>query len=332
MIIDIILIHPIRNLSKKNPLILHLTLFFLLLNRSKKSPQKKLSTNRTVLLSKHSIISNENQSNTDILKDNQNDSQEEPKFKRPKIDSSPLHITDNLNTINETDQTDLGIKSIVNVSVINNDHDCRHDLNEKRRISGASNTSIVPITENIKTKSSRSRSRSKSKDRHREQRRSSTNSHSSSKKDSKLFSKSNNYSRSSSNDNQHRREQQQKRNNHQHERKRSPNLPNHHHKQYSNHLPDRHDLFHQSSFRNSVSSMYHQHDIINDLTLPGNFHLQRQPVRHKRFNYNHQSVADHPRFSNPNVLLTSAPLMDFDYPKSPTRHHSISPMPIGDRK
>ncbi len=197
--------------------------------------------------------------------------------------------------------------------MITDDRDCRHDLNEKRRISGASNPSIG---ENIRSRSSRSRS--KSKDYHREQRRSSTNSH-----NSKQYSRSS--TSSSSNDNQHRRQHQQQqhdnRTNRQYQRKRSPDLPNR-----------RHDLPHESSFRTPISSKYRQRETINDITLPGNFHSQRQPVHHRRYNYNHQSVAAHPRFANQNTLPSSSSLMDYDYPKSPPHRHSISPMSIGDRK
>jgi hypothetical protein len=74
---------------------------------------------------------------------------------------------------------------------------------------------------------------------------------------------------------------------------------------------------------------------MTELIVPSTLHplQQRQPVRHKRFNYNHQSVADHPRFANPNTLLSPQPLMDFNYPKSPTHHRSSSPpVMIGDRK
>ncbi len=82
--------------------------------------------------------------------------------------------------------------------------------------------------------------------------------------------------------------------------------------------------------------MYHQRSI-DDLTLPSNLHYQQQqqqqqPVRHRRYNYNHQSVADHPRFANPNTLPSPTPFMDFNYPKSPPHQHSPAPMSIGDRK
>jgi hypothetical protein len=297
-----------------------------------KSPQKKVSSSRTVLISNRSTItSNKNPDHNETIElsnDNQSDLHEEPKVKRIKIDpispsSNPTDILDN-----EINQKDLGLKSIVTVPTIIDEHDYRRDLNEKRRVSTTHN-SIVSTTDNSKTKSSRSRSRSKSKDHHQQRQRSSTNSHSSSTKTSKIVSELNekpqNYSRSSSSsskDKQHR---------HQHERKRSSDLSNHHHKQYSNQLSDRHEIFNETSFRNPFPSIYHQRNI-NDITLPANLHQQRQPVRHKRFNYNHQSVADHPRFANSNVLQSPTPLMDFNYPQSPSHHQSVSSMPIGDRK
>jgi hypothetical protein len=298
--------------------------------RHRKSPQKKVASNRTVLISNRSTISNQNQDNketTEISTDNQNDLHEEPKMKRIKIDT----LSPSSNTTDEINQKDLGLKSIVTVPTITDDHDYRRDLNEKRRVSGTNN-SVILTTDNSKPKSSRSRSRSKSKDHH--HRRSSTNSHSSSIKNIKIVSESNekskNYSRSSSKDHQYRYQQKQNRNKYQYERKRSSDPSNHYHKQYSNQLSDQHEI----PFRNSLSSIYHQRNI-NDLTLPTNLHhqqQQRQPVRHKRFNYNHQSVADHPRFSNSNVLSSPTPLMDFNYPKSPTHHRSTSPVSIGDRK
>ncbi len=275
------------------------------------------------MISNRSITSNKNQDYNET-NDNQNDLHEEPKVKRIKIDpiSSSSNPTDILD--NEINQKDLGLKSIVTVPTIIEEHDYRRDLNEKRRVS-TPNNSVISTTDNSKRKSSRSRSRSKSKDHHQQrQQRSSTNSHNSSTKNSKIISelneKSQNYFRSSK-DKQHR---------HQHERKRSSDLSNHHHKKYSNQLSDRHEIFNETPFRNSFSSVYHQRNI-NDLTLPSNLH-QQQPVRHKRFNYNHQSVADHPRFANPNVLQSPTPLMDFNYPQSPPHHHNVSSMPIGDRK
>jgi hypothetical protein len=297
------------------------------------------------LISNRSTISNENQDNKQNTELDDN-SHEESQVKRLKIDPrapSP-NPTDQLENTNETNQNDLGLKSIVTVPAIPADHDYRRDLNEKRRV-GATNTSVVSTTDDSKTKTSRSRSRSKSKDHHQERRQSSTNSHTASKKNSKIppesTEKSKNYSqslpksnRTSSKDNQHRYQQKYNRNKHQYERKRSSDVSNHHYKQYPNQLPDRHEIFDDTSFRNSYSPIYHPHNI-NDLTIPGNLHhhqQQRQPVRHKRFNYNHQSVADHPRFSNPNVLSSVAPLMDFNYPQSPPHHHSASPGPIGDRK
>jgi hypothetical protein len=73
---------------------------------------------------------------------------------------------------------------------------------------------------------------------------------------------------------------------------------------------------------------------MNDLIPQNTLHplQQRQPIRHKRFNYNHQSVADHPRFANSNTLPSPKPLMDFNYPTSPIQHRSVSPVTIADRK
>ncbi|CAF1190382.1 unnamed protein product [Rotaria sp. Silwood1] len=43
-------------------------------------------------------------------------------------------------------------------------------------------------------------------------------------------------------------------------------------------------------------------------------------IRHKRFNYTHESVGNHPRCANPNSL-PPMPLMNFNYPKSPIHRH-----------
>ena len=307
-----------------------------------------MSGTRTVtLVSNRSTIANENseeKQNTEISPDNQNDSQEKPAVKRIKVDStsSPLNTTNEVENTDEINQNDLDLKSIVTMSTISDDHDYRRDLNEKRRT--ASNTnSVVSSTDNSKSKSSRSRSRSKSKDRH-PRRQSSANSHSSSMKNSKTTIESNKksqtYSRSSSissrtssNDNRHRPQQKQNRNEHRHGQKRSSDLSNRHRQQYPNQFLGRHEIFNDTSYRNSLPSMYHQCDM-NDIIPPSNLHhlQQQQPVRHKRFNYNHQSVADHPRFANSHVLPPPTPLMDFNYPKSPTHHRSVSPVSIGDRK
>jgi hypothetical protein len=241
------------------------------------------------------------------------------------------------------DQKDLGLKSVVTVPTIIDEHDYRREIKEKRR---ATNTNPIVSPINLSkphSSRSRSRSRSKSKDHHRQRQQSSTNSHSSSTRSSKPTSESTKKSkqhsppssipsRTSSHSNHHRHEQKQSRNEHQHGRRRSSDSSNRHQSQYSNQISDRHELFNEAPYRN-LASTYHQRNI-NDLMLPSNLHhlQQRQPVRHKRFNYNHQSVADHPRFANQNVLLSPTPLMDFNYPTSPTHHRSASPVIIGDRK
>ncbi|CAF4342904.1 unnamed protein product, partial [Rotaria sp. Silwood2] len=307
--------------------------------RSGKSSQKKISSTRTVTLT--SKQSNDNQQIIEILKDdNENDFEDEPMTKRMKIDShSPSsNITTKTENINETIEKDSSLKSIVTIPTTDNDHDYRHDLHEKRRTTSNSNQSI---TDNSINKSSRSRS--KSKDRRRQ--RSSTNSHYSSIKTFQTISKSKDYLQSSrsssissrtssSNDNYHRHQQIKSRDEYQYEQKRSSDFLNRQHKQYKNQLSNRYDnnLYNETSYRNSLTSTYHQHNL-NDLIIPDNLQnvQQRQHIRHKRFNYNHQSVADHPRFSNPNILSPPKPLMDFHYPKSSTHNRSSSPVTIQDR-
>jgi hypothetical protein len=316
ILIDVILVHHQIKLSKKNKINQLFIYSLFILNRRTKSSQKKVSSNRTVLISNRSTISNENQDNIETIEisnDNQNSLNEEIKVKRIKVDplSPSSNTIDKLD--NEINQKDLSLKSIVTVPTTTDEHDYRRNLNEKRRVSSTS-SSVISTIDNFKTESSRSRSREKSKDHHR---RSSTNSHNSKTESNE---KSKNYSRSSK-DNQYR---------HQHEHKRSSDLSNRHSKQYSNQLSDRHDIFNGPSFRNSLSSIYTQRN--NDLTLPGNLHRRQQPIPHKRFNYNHQRVVDHPRFANPNTLPSPTPLMDFDFSQSPPHHHGASSVSIGDRK
>ncbi|CAF1260744.1 unnamed protein product [Adineta steineri] len=307
-------------------------------SRHDKSGQKSVSSNRTVtLVSNRSTISSENQNEKqtiEVSKDNQTNIQEEPIIKRIKVDSisSPTNTTNEIEHNDKINQNDSSIKSKTTVPTITNDRDYRNDLNGKRRTISNSSSSVL-TTDNSKTKLSRSRSRSKSKDRHR--RRSPSNSHSTSIKNSTSSTESNkksskySQSSSSSSTNNRRRSQQGQ------QGKQSFNSSNHNRKNYSNQISDRHELFTEIPYRNSLSSVYQQRNM-NDL-IPSNsvHHLQQrqQPVRHKRFNYNHQSVAEHPRFANANVLPTPPPaLMDFKFSKSPpVRRHNASPITATDR-
>ena len=248
--------------------------FCLFSNRLKKSPQKKISSNRTVLLTRPLTISNENQQNPP----------EESKPKRLKIDPStlsPSNPIDNSDNSVELRLTDFDLQSIVAAPVnIDDHHDCRYDLNEKRRID-ASNS-----------RSSRSRSDSKSGGDHhleeRQRRRSPTNSHRSSSKDSRTSSQIKSH-----------RHSQPIRDDHQRQRSR-----NNHHQ-----ISDRHEFFRESSIEH-----------------------QRQPARHKLYNYNHRSITDHPRFVHTNVLPATS-TRDFDRLPSSSRHsNNSSSMSTGDRK
>ncbi|CAF4701901.1 unnamed protein product [Rotaria socialis] len=306
--------------------------------RRSKSPHKKVSSTRVVTLtSNHSKVLHENQKKKRKAglgeEDDQQDVRNEPTVKRIKIDqnSSTSTTTIKIQNSTETIEKDVGLKSIVTVPSINNDHNHRHDLQERQRPASSTPSTV----DNTKRKSSHTRSKSKEKSP-----RSSTNSRSSPIKNSKVISKSNTDVKSSlkssqrlSSNNHNRREPIETRDvKHPRERRRSPDLSNHKHKRYSNQSTDRLDLFNEISHRNTVSSTYRQRNI-NDL-IPlnhvNNFQ-QQQPSSHKRFNYNHQSVADHPRFTNPNLLVNSVPLMDFHYSKSSTHNRSISPITNQDR-
>ncbi|CAM4812404.1 unnamed protein product [Rotaria magnacalcarata] len=304
--------------------------------RRSKSPHKNVSSTRIVTLTANSVHESQEKKQKAGLgeEEDQQDARDAPTVKRIKIDqnSSTSNTTIKIQNSTETIEKDIGLKSIVTVPSINNDHNHRHDLQEwQRPISSTPST-----VDNTKRKSSRTRSKSKDKPP-----RSTTNSHSSSIKNSKVVSKSNTDVKSSlkssrrlSSNNHNRREPIETRDDkHPCERRRSPDLSNHKHKLYSSQSTDRLDLFSEISHQNTVSSTYRQRNI-NDLVPLNhvhNFQQQQQSSRHKRFNYNHQSVADHPRFINPNVLANSVPLMDFHYSKSLTHNPSISPMTNQDR-
>lgn len=136
-------------------------------------------------------------------RDTQQKSQDEPKSKRLKTVSSalsPINTPDDPETITEIHSKDSDVESIVTISANNGHHDCRYDLNKKRRIDSSD------------TNSSRSRSDSKSRrDYHSEERQRS------SRKDSKVSSQLKTYSRSSSSskDNSHRHSQFTRDNHHQ---------------------------------------------------------------------------------------------------------------------
>lgn len=278
------------------------------------------------------MSTNENQ-NVQILADNQN----ELVAKRSRIDANSASVnatTENQNT-NDTNQKDIGLKSIVTVPIITSDDDHRHESYGKRRT--AKDTDTTPsISEKTTKKSSPSRSQSKSKDNHERQRRTSaTTPQTSSKSNSHVVSKSKSDKKSSStsNDNYRRRQQIRTRDEHQNQRRRSSDLLNRHQRiQYPKQEYDRHDLFNEPSIRDSLPTTYHRRNM-NGLMLPDNLYdlQQRQPVGHKRFNYNHQSVADHPRFANSNAA-TLTPLMDLCCPKNSTRRRSSSPVGNEDRK
>ncbi|CAF3881192.1 unnamed protein product [Rotaria sordida] len=69
---------------------------------------------------------------------------------------------------------------------------------------------------------------------------------------------------------------------------------------------------------------YHQRNINNSTSI------HSQPIRHQRFNYNHQSVADHPRFANLNTRSTPIKSLMYDsfntsnYSQSITDYHDRS--------
>jgi hypothetical protein len=144
------------------------------------------------------------------------------------------------------------------------DHDYRHDLDERRR------------------EAERSRSRS-------------TSSHNSSIKEYNIQSPNNN----------RYRQQRHRRNEYQHERKRSSDQSYH----------------------------YHQRNL-DESNSP---HLQ-STTRHQRFNYNHQSVANHPRFANVNTIPSPTKSLNYNsfdtynYPKSIADYSNTSSMTSASQK
>ena len=294
------------------------------------TPKKIISSTRTVtLVSNHTSTTNQPpnvQSTTDESPQHNGD---EPAWKRAKIDSiSPL--------AEKVDRNKSG-------TTATDDHDYRRDLEERRTVANAS--SMVPITESTSKKSSTSRSPSSSKDhRHADEhrrRRSPSHSRQSSTNGSRRQSnhRPKDYSRPSSSG-AHRSslldDRPQKSN-------LSPRRPDRNRSSNSNHryplsnatdFTDRQSVLPETSYRSSLSSSYRSRPI-NDLSVPG---IEQRsaavaPVRHKRFNYNHQSVADHPRFANPEALAPSAPSTNFDYARlSANSHRSTSPVKLRNRK
>jgi hypothetical protein len=61
---------------------------------------------------------------------------------------------------------------------------------------------------------------------------------------------------------------------------------------------------------------YHQRNI-NNSTSP-----HSPSTRHQRFNYNHQSVAEHPRFANINTI--PSPVKNFNYNSFSSSNYSQS--------
>lgn len=270
----------------------------------------------------------ENQSeppNNSRENENRNHLQDEPALKRIKIDPDSLTSNTIISTTESPSQeieTDVGLKSIVTIPIIDNNIEHQNDIREQRRTVSPN----LSVSDETKAKSLHSSSKSK-------------NSRSSSKKDTKVVSKSNKYFKSrrsppkSNHDRLRRKQSKSNVDKHRHERRRSPDLSNYQHKQYSNQLMDRHDLFNQTSYRSPAIPTYHQRDAY-DLVRTDNLHntQQRQPMHHKRFNYNHQSVSEHSRFSNVNAPSPSASLTNLHYSVSSTRRRSTSPAKSQDRK
>ncbi|CAF0729167.1 unnamed protein product [Adineta ricciae] len=306
-------------------------------NRYVQSSEKKISSTRTVtLVSNRTAVLTENHSVSKQLEsplDINRHVEEEPTNKRIKIDSIafPVTPTDEIDNQQVVDSNGISSKSGITVSIVNNDHDYRRDLNEKRRTTS-------------KTKSSRSCSRSPSNDRHRSHysQRHRSPSHNSSNRTLKIssesttrlrnhspLSSSSSSSRSSSHDNRHRLQQKSNRLEHHTERKRSFDITSRPYQHSTSLSTERQDKFNDASYRNTLSNIYRQRNV-DDTIQPHNAHSlsQQQPVGHRRFNYNHQSVANHPRFANI-TPLSSAPSIKYDYAKSSSDHHrSRSPASV----
>ncbi|CAF1486170.1 unnamed protein product [Adineta ricciae] len=300
-------------------------------NRYVQSSEKKVSSTRTVtLVSNRTAILSENHSASKPLEsplEINKHVEEKPANKRIKIDSiaSPVTPTDEIDDQQVVDSNSISSKSSITVSIVNNDHDYRRDLNEKRR-----------ATSTMKSSRSCSRSRSRSNDRHRSHysQRHRSPSHNSSNRTLKIssesttslrnhspLSSSSSSSRSSSHDNRHRLQQKPNRIEHHSERKRSFDLTSRPHQHSTSLSTERHDKFDDASYRKTLSNIYRQRNV-DDTIQPHNSHSvsQQQPVGHRRFNYNHQSVANHPRFANISPL-SSTPSIKYDYAKSSSDHH-----------
>ena len=217
----------------------------------------------------------------------------------------------------DTHENNLHLAPLMSLTVPNvNDHDCRQDSDERRRI-------VIPSSRLLKADKlpkRSSRSRSTSPDRRNGSDRHLKRSHT---KDSNQRTKEPRESSSSSSIN------------HRHERKpllspdrrdrreRTSDLNARHPALHTKTPVDRHRSFVESAYRTPPLSTYPTSD------PPKATGLANASVRHKRFNYNHQSVADYPQFakSSAPVSLTSHDRLELS-----GRHRSISPATSKDRK
>ena len=323
------LVYQIITFGKKiNDLLM---LFFIgFSNRHVKSLPKRLSSIRTVkLTSNYSRMSNNNQDSEQhagTSNEDQNNLRNEPIAKHIKVDS-PININDGIENTNEEIRKDLCLKSIVTIRTTAHDR----ELSENRQALSTSKSNSV--------NNFSSHSRLKSKDYRQQKRQRRPSDHLQSSNSNKISSsdkKSNKYvqslkssfisRRTSSNDKHFRRQQMKTENTHQYKRRKSSDLSNHYYRQYSDELSE-------TSHQNSLSSTYYQR-YMDDFILSDPLHdlPQGQPICHRRFNYNHQSVADHRRFANSNSLLSSTSAMDLHYPESFSYYCNTSPTIIRNRK
>lgn len=254
--------------------------------RHSRSPSKKISSNRTVLISDYSSLTTDKH-----RADQQINAQEEPKHKRLKIDAILSSTVDDKFNGKQDHKSNLSA----------------HNDEYERRRNGSTKSS---------PSRSRSRSHSKSKDLYRDRRRPPPPLSHESPKSNERSSK---YS-------------------HHEQRRSSDQSLSRHHKSYSSSTAttssstslNRYKTFNETSYRTSSSSPYQQRNS-RGTTQSNNPH--QQPISHKRFNYYHQSVADHPRFSHSNSTTTN--IGDINYSPSstppPHRHHTVSPVSSTDR-
>ena len=289
---------------------------------SPRTPNKSLSSTRTVtLVSNRALASSDHPSIEATTDRSQQHNEDEPSVKRAKIDSISSRADK--------------VERYPSVATTTNPHDYPRDLDERKTAATVSSTASIA--------ESTSKDRRHADEHQRRRRQSSSHSHHSltnsstnrSRKESTHRSKD--YSRRPSSSNANRSAPLDS-----HPRKTSLSQrgADRNHRYPSSHMTeftDRQPICPEIAYRTALSASFRSRPMDDSIAPGPEQHsaaaAAAAPVRHKRFNYNHQSVADHPRFANPDALASSTPLVGFDYARLSTKHYrDTSPVTLSNRK